>query len=666
MVGHRLQKEVKNISTPRVIPKHLQARAFSHTDNKDAVPASDWAVPFLPIQPKLTIGQPDDKYEREADSVSAKVVKLINHPQFAEESENTQQAVAESKSKLGIQRESSVLVGSTDDGFERTLNQIRGSGNPLPPQIQTKMGTAMDADFSDVRVHTDATAAHLNQSVQAKAFTTGKDIFFNQGEYNPVSYSGQSLIAHELTHVVQQGGAGQSNGVVQRLITSSELADPSKAGPAKADRKIGFGRLSYTKKMSRRYKKVLSALDRYHQYNPGAISSRQKERKTQAKMLTLLLLEVKKSVQEYTDNHLDDAESARWQHINRVSTDASEEIQSVNAILQSPAYQDVEWKDALRVRELDRSGAFDDSLFHGSGSSLLDKIADSGQIMSGAALKKNGLIRDTGEGDFFSRASEEAQDEMIGEKNFISVGQGAPGLGTAWQYAEAAASDKNYNAARYTDMELANELGKLRTIIDNWQDDLNKIKNDDIMGARRNLGQFENLFNRLEQERTLRESLPKDHARRNGESYRESSYGLLLEFSKDGLDIENPRPALTLRMDTDSPRQLGGERNVNNESVDLRDPARLLRVYCPLEKVASVKLKVAQIVQHNEFEVIPFEALAGMSDAVKWTKEATEEHLETVYEKMRVMVLEAYSKGMSAKTPIDNKALVKASRDMNL
>src|SRR5207344_148493 len=66
------------------------------------------------------------------------------------------------------------------------------------------MGQALNADFSGVRVHTDAGADGLNQSLSARAFTTGRDIYFRQGEYNPGSSGGRELLAHELTHVVQQ------------------------------------------------------------------------------------------------------------------------------------------------------------------------------------------------------------------------------------------------------------------------------------------------------------------------------------------------------------------------------------------------------------------------------------------------------------------------------
>jgi hypothetical protein len=77
------------------------------------------------------------------------------------------------------------------------------------------MERSFGADFSGVRVHADAEADSLNRSVQARAFTTGHDLFFRRGEYNPQSRSGQELIAHELTHVVQQnGGRMRTNGLL--------------------------------------------------------------------------------------------------------------------------------------------------------------------------------------------------------------------------------------------------------------------------------------------------------------------------------------------------------------------------------------------------------------------------------------------------------------------
>ena len=97
---------------------------------------------------------------------------------------------------------------------EAAIEQARGGGRSLDTGIQRQMESAFGTSFSGVRVHTDSTADTLNQSLSARAFTTGQDIFFRQGEYNPGSSSGKELLAHELTHVVQQTGGIRSKLVV--------------------------------------------------------------------------------------------------------------------------------------------------------------------------------------------------------------------------------------------------------------------------------------------------------------------------------------------------------------------------------------------------------------------------------------------------------------------
>ncbi|MFP5272431.1 eCIS core domain-containing protein [Coleofasciculus sp.] len=91
--------------------------------------------------------------------------------------------------------------------IEQDIEQQRGSGQPISNKIRQPMEQAFGADFSQVQVHTDSKSNKLNQSIQAKAFTTGTDIFFKQGEYQPDNQPGQELLAHELTHVVQQNGS---------------------------------------------------------------------------------------------------------------------------------------------------------------------------------------------------------------------------------------------------------------------------------------------------------------------------------------------------------------------------------------------------------------------------------------------------------------------------
>ena len=86
------------------------------------------------------------------------------------------------------------------------LDSKKGSGAGLDDGIREPMETAFGADFSGVKVHADGESDQLNKSLNSRAFATGQDIFFSQGAYNPGSRNGQELLAHELTHVVQQNG----------------------------------------------------------------------------------------------------------------------------------------------------------------------------------------------------------------------------------------------------------------------------------------------------------------------------------------------------------------------------------------------------------------------------------------------------------------------------
>src|SRR5262252_8727803 len=131
---------------------------------------------------------------------------------------SVQRSAAADRSLLQLQRQygnryvqrmvtlarATVGEGDVMPDVERAIEGSRGGGQSLESGVQAQMGQALTADFSGVRVHTDAGADGLNRSLSAKAFTTGSDIYFRQGEYNPGSSSGRSLLAHELTHVVQQ------------------------------------------------------------------------------------------------------------------------------------------------------------------------------------------------------------------------------------------------------------------------------------------------------------------------------------------------------------------------------------------------------------------------------------------------------------------------------
>jgi hypothetical protein len=99
---------------------------------------------------------------------------------------------------------------SPRDGLSSRLASSKGDGFPLPKNTRVRMEGAFGADFSNVRIHTDSRAERMNQSVQAHAFTHGSDIYFNSGKYDTTNTAGQKLLAHELTHVVQQDAANSA------------------------------------------------------------------------------------------------------------------------------------------------------------------------------------------------------------------------------------------------------------------------------------------------------------------------------------------------------------------------------------------------------------------------------------------------------------------------
>lgn len=167
-------------------------------------PSGELAQPW--IQRKLTLAPPGDKYEKEADRVLSQVFQPINiqKSQIEKLAQEPEEAFDSALMGATIQRQRSTDNRGVSSEFESAINSAKGSGQPLDAGLQLSIGQLMRADLSGVRVHTDAQSDQLNQSIQARAFTTGQDVFFRKGEYQPGRTNGQQLIAHELTHVLQQ------------------------------------------------------------------------------------------------------------------------------------------------------------------------------------------------------------------------------------------------------------------------------------------------------------------------------------------------------------------------------------------------------------------------------------------------------------------------------
>ncbi|MEP6930656.1 MAG: DUF4157 domain-containing protein [Flavobacterium sp.] len=198
---------------------------------------------FFGVQAKLNIGKSNDKYEVEADKTADKIVS--NTPEKTTESFFTSSTVQKSQATDVSKKENNeneiqekplaesitpVLQlqpiqkcdcedenvqkkdedeGQTDasvnSNFESQLNSSKSGGTALSKDTKTEMESGFGADFSNVRIHNDSNAVQMSREIGAQAFATGNDIYFNEGKYDPNSQSGKHLLAHELTHTVQQG-----------------------------------------------------------------------------------------------------------------------------------------------------------------------------------------------------------------------------------------------------------------------------------------------------------------------------------------------------------------------------------------------------------------------------------------------------------------------------
>ena len=167
------------------------------------------------IQAKLKISNPIDEYEREAERLAQEV--LSNFTSDEEE-------------KIKIKKKTSVTSsnkGIYSSKVDSNIKGLKGRGTPLQQSLLQFFEERFGYDFRDVRIHTDTKSAELADTINAKAFTHGNDIVFAEGQYQPATTEGKKLIAHELTHTVQQGEG--FNDVVQMKGNDDEKSMMDKA-----------------------------------------------------------------------------------------------------------------------------------------------------------------------------------------------------------------------------------------------------------------------------------------------------------------------------------------------------------------------------------------------------------------------------------------------------
>lgn len=178
-------------------------------------------IESMAAQAKLTVNAPSDGYEHEADEVADVVTKAATSqaqrqvaeeeqarmtplPQREKEEEIRSERLGATITPLGERQPGNSFDAASE--LESRLIAQKGSGSPLPAEVRTFMEPRFGVDFGDVRVHTGGEAAKMNRELGAQAFTLGQDIYIGPNDYVPGTDAGKRLLAHELTHVVQQTG----------------------------------------------------------------------------------------------------------------------------------------------------------------------------------------------------------------------------------------------------------------------------------------------------------------------------------------------------------------------------------------------------------------------------------------------------------------------------
>ncbi len=193
----------------------------------------DFFAPAPPsVQTKLAVNTPGDKYEVEADHMADKVMRMSGTgrltPQKDLESQPEKKLLRKETGPAQpaeglIQQPGEENVQVASSQTEATIRSKTSGGQPLPAETRSFMEPRFGNDFSNVRVHQDQGSAQLNNQLNARAFTYQNHIFFGEGQYQPQSPQGKQLLAHELTHVVQQGAS-------KGLNSNSDFGRPHNAG----------------------------------------------------------------------------------------------------------------------------------------------------------------------------------------------------------------------------------------------------------------------------------------------------------------------------------------------------------------------------------------------------------------------------------------------------
>jgi Domain of unknown function (DUF4157) len=175
-----------------------------------------------PIQTKLKVGAIDDPLEHEADRVAEQVMRMPSRETaLTSVAPQVSRKCAECEEEVKLYKKGATAEAAVGHPPSSVHEALRSPGQPLDPATRGLMEPRFGRDFSGVRVHTDSAAAQSAREVNAHAYTVGHNVVFGSGQFAPRTNEGQKLLAHELTHVLQQKGSGD---VIQKKDDKEDTA----------------------------------------------------------------------------------------------------------------------------------------------------------------------------------------------------------------------------------------------------------------------------------------------------------------------------------------------------------------------------------------------------------------------------------------------------------
>lgn len=204
-----LEKEADAMAD-HVMRMPVQQNSASNFDRSKTSFFSPRPLTKLNIQRECTscekekLNRKEEKPEAEEKMINRKENSFFEGLNHLENS--VQRKCTECEKEEKMQKKSDSTPQTASPNIESNLSSSKGPGSPLPHNTREQMESSFGIDFSNVRIHTGSNAVQLSKDLNAQAFTRGNDIYFNSGKYDDSSNSGKHLLAHELTHTMQQGG----------------------------------------------------------------------------------------------------------------------------------------------------------------------------------------------------------------------------------------------------------------------------------------------------------------------------------------------------------------------------------------------------------------------------------------------------------------------------